>query len=436
MATSKNTPTEPTEILPQEDYDAIEGAVMETARGRWFLAEYARRHRVADTEMLMNAISKLERSLSDQATISAPKSKVPAIDDQSSTPEPNDRALEKVLLDVAELSAAIQLTRQEIEELGTKQANDGGFEQASNELDAIVTHTEQATGEILTAAEAIQEAAWTLRDQGTDPEICDKLDNYAIEIYTACTFQDITGQRIAKVVSLMGFVEGHVQSMMGIWHEGEAAARAAKQSPDEKAGGPEGSNADSSSDVFDEADLLNGPALEGSGLEQGNIDDLLNDGFDAIESGTGEVTSDIDDGFDAIETGVDAATASIDDGFDAIETDVDEASASIDDGFDAIETEVDEATASIDDGFDAIETDVDETTACIDDGFDAIETGDGDIGAEAEQEAADVMELEAHVVPEEVGAVELIENGKTEDPYAGQDAFESTEETLQRSKQG
>lgn len=379
MATSTNTPTEPTEILPQEDYDAIEGAVMETARGRWFLAEYARRHRVADTEMLMNAISKLERSLSDQSSISAPKSEAPAISDQSGTPEPNDKALEKVLLDVAELSAAIQLTRQEIEELGTKQANDGGFEQASNELDAIVTHTEQATGEILTAAEAIQEAAWTLRDQGTDPEICDKLDNYAIEIYTACTFQDITGQRIAKVVSLMGFVEGHVQSMMGIWHEGEAAARAAKQSPDSNAAG---SNADGNSDVFDESDLLNGPALEGSGLEQGNIDDLLNDGFDAIESGTGEVTSDIDDGFDAIET------------------------------------------------------DVDEATASIDDGFDAIETGDGDIGAEAEQEAADVMELEALVVPEEVGAVEVIENGEAEDPYAGQDAFESTEATLQRSKQG
>lgn len=279
MATSTNTPTEPTEILPKEDYDAIEGAVMETARGRWFLSEYARRHRVADTEMLMNAISKLELSLSEQKSIAAPEEKLEEISDQSNEAPPNDKALERVLLDVAELSAAIQLTRQEIEELGAKQAQDGGFEQASNELDAIVTHTEQATGEILTAAESIQEAAWALRDKGADPEVCDKLDNHAIEIYTACTFQDITGQRIAKVVSLMGFVEGHVQSMMGIWHEGEAAARAAKHPPESEA--TEGST--DVADVFNDADLLNGPALEGNGLDQMNIDDLLNDGFASIE---------------------------------------------------------------------------------------------------------------------------------------------------------
>lgn len=340
MATSTNTPTEPTEILPKEDYDAIEGAVMETARGRWFLAEYARRHRVADTEMLMGAISKLERSLSDQSSLAAPTSIAPALTDQSGPAEPNDRALEKVLLDVAELSAAIQLTRQEIEELGAKQANDGGFEQASNELDAIVSHTEQATGEILTAAEAIQEAAWTLRDQGTDPEICDKLDTYAIEIYTACTFQDITGQRIAKVVSLMGFVEGHVQSMMGIWHEGEAAARAAKTTTGGGTDGTTGAGAEGGADVFDEADLLNGPALEGGGLDQINIDDLLSGGFDSIEA---------DDAWSATEE-----TSS--------EPDVFEDSVS------------------------------------------------------------------------EVESAEVVESGE-DDPYAGQDAFESTEETLQRANQ-
>lgn len=351
MATSTNTPTQATEILPQEDYDAIEGAVMETARGRWFLAEYARRHRVADTEMLMNAISKLERSLADQATLPAPKAETALLTDQSSDPQPNDRALEKVLLDVAELSAAIQLTRQEIEELGSKQAQDGGFEQASNELDAIVTHTEQATGEILTAAEAIQEAAWNLRDQGTDPEICDKLDTHAIEIYTACTFQDITGQRIAKVVSLMGFVEGHVQSMMGIWHEGEAAARAAKTSPDDAEEATEVSS-ESAGDVFDEADLLNGPALEGNGLDQINIDDLLDGGFDSIE---------MDD------------TPSDDEAVADASTDV------------FAEAEPDEISA------DAVEPQTNGNTADL-----------------ASDEAAD-------------------------DPFAGQDAFESTEETVQRA---
>ncbi|MEM8812505.1 MAG: hypothetical protein AAGF59_07780 [Pseudomonadota bacterium] len=58
----------PTTPFCPEDYEAIEAAVMETARGRWFLAEYARRHRAADTEMLLAAIRKLEASLHPDAT--------------------------------------------------------------------------------------------------------------------------------------------------------------------------------------------------------------------------------------------------------------------------------------------------------------------------------------------------------------------------------
>ena len=46
------TQDKPTSPLGEEDYEAIESAVMETARGRWFLSEFARRNRTADTAML------------------------------------------------------------------------------------------------------------------------------------------------------------------------------------------------------------------------------------------------------------------------------------------------------------------------------------------------------------------------------------------------
>ncbi len=46
-----------------EDYEAIEAAVLETARGRWFLAEYLRRHQAAETRALLDAIRKLENAL-------------------------------------------------------------------------------------------------------------------------------------------------------------------------------------------------------------------------------------------------------------------------------------------------------------------------------------------------------------------------------------
>lgn len=47
--------------IPIEDYDAIQAAVMETGRGRWFLAEYARRNRHADTEVVLEAIGRIAR---------------------------------------------------------------------------------------------------------------------------------------------------------------------------------------------------------------------------------------------------------------------------------------------------------------------------------------------------------------------------------------
>ena len=52
--------------LSEADYEAIEGAVMETARGRWFLAEYARRNRNADTTMLLKALDRIEGAMRGQ----------------------------------------------------------------------------------------------------------------------------------------------------------------------------------------------------------------------------------------------------------------------------------------------------------------------------------------------------------------------------------
>jgi hypothetical protein len=50
-------------LPPRADFEEIEAAVMETARGRWFLAEYARRHRAADTAAVLEALARLEAKL-------------------------------------------------------------------------------------------------------------------------------------------------------------------------------------------------------------------------------------------------------------------------------------------------------------------------------------------------------------------------------------
>src|SRR3977135_3120072 len=50
----------------EEDYDAISEAFMETSRGRWFLGEYAKRNRNADTRMVLDAVARIEESLAAQ----------------------------------------------------------------------------------------------------------------------------------------------------------------------------------------------------------------------------------------------------------------------------------------------------------------------------------------------------------------------------------
>src|SRR6267154_428820 len=50
----------------EEDYAAISEAFMETSRGRWFLTEYAKRNRNADTRMVLDAVARIEESLAAQ----------------------------------------------------------------------------------------------------------------------------------------------------------------------------------------------------------------------------------------------------------------------------------------------------------------------------------------------------------------------------------
>ncbi|MFY9629445.1 MAG: hypothetical protein WAK03_15005 [Methylocystis sp.] len=68
------TLTTPPEGIVPEDYERIEAAVMETARGRWFLLEFARRQRAAETQQLLEAIARLERNVAPSKPSDRPAS--------------------------------------------------------------------------------------------------------------------------------------------------------------------------------------------------------------------------------------------------------------------------------------------------------------------------------------------------------------------------
>ena len=64
----------PPKGLSPADYEAIEQAVQETARGRWFLSEYARRQRAEETQALLDALGRIEAKMAAPAPQLAPAS--------------------------------------------------------------------------------------------------------------------------------------------------------------------------------------------------------------------------------------------------------------------------------------------------------------------------------------------------------------------------
>lgn len=165
----------------------------------------------------------------------------------------------------SELDGMAQLiaeTRSEVAALLPSGVTQTRFSSASDELDAVVGATEAAASDIMTAAEQIQGAVEQLRTiSPADPDFSEKLevlDGAVLDIFMACSFQDLTGQRIRKVVHALTYIEQRVLSLTKLWQEkAEVTADEAIVPVDTRA----------------DAHLLNGPSL--LGLSQNDIDSLL-----------------------------------------------------------------------------------------------------------------------------------------------------------------
>ncbi|MBT3534388.1 MAG: hypothetical protein HN478_10950 [Rhodospirillaceae bacterium] len=241
--------------LSHRDYDALEEAVMQTARGRTFLREHARRNRAVASDLVM-------RALDDCRTYFQ----------RHEMKQPTDI----LAAELQDMSDAIKHTRRDIAAIKPKDGANNRIMAATEDLDAIVTATERATNDILAAAERIQDACETMREGGSNDELLDTLEEDITNIFLACSFQDITGQRTTKVVNALHYLEQRVGAMIEIW--GSESLR-------------NGAEDDFSSVMLNEehpeAGLLNGPQLEGQGVDQADIDQLMNGGdgqsFDEVE---------------------------------------------------------------------------------------------------------------------------------------------------------
>lgn len=131
----------------EEDYAAISEAFMETARGRWFLSEYAKRNRNADTRLVLDAVARLEESFAVQKQAVEPPDPRPAI---------------------AEAIAAI------------RDAVEAAQASAAEALDGLAL--EQKLAPVRKGARVIREIAWRLREIGNDGRICDLIDSQVAAI--------------------------------------------------------------------------------------------------------------------------------------------------------------------------------------------------------------------------------------------------------------
>lgn len=121
--------------------------------------------------------------------------------------------------ELEELSSVILDTRREIASLQDADSDKKKFHAMTDQLDAVVGDTETATNAILAAVETIEDKNESLELNATDPdelEITEAISNAVMKIYEACSFQDITGQRITKVVSTLKFVEDRIAAMISI----------------------------------------------------------------------------------------------------------------------------------------------------------------------------------------------------------------------------
>jgi chemotaxis protein CheZ len=158
-----------------------------------------------------------------------------------------------LLAEVEQIGRTIAAAKQEIASLKVEDINRAFIPSATDELDAIVEATAQATNEILDCCETFETVAGELGG-----ETGEALQAAVTRIYEACSFQDITGQRITKVVRTLKSIEERIAAIVATFSDRAAGAEPAAQVATDG-----------------ESSLLNGPQLPGNGVDQAEIDRLL-----------------------------------------------------------------------------------------------------------------------------------------------------------------
>lgn len=229
--------------LSEEEFDQIEEAIARTTKGRAFLRRFHRRAHGAAAEEVRSMLLEFRNSWHQQNEV------VEAA-----------KHVEVLRLELMEMAASIEQARREVAALRPPDGGGDKITSATNELDAIVISTERASFEILNAAERLMDLSGKLKADGADPGLCSEIEGEVTNIFTACSFQDLTGQRTSKVVNALRYIEQRVNAMINIWGVEKLAGLQIAQE---------------NTDTRPDSHLLNGPQLDGLGVSQADVDSMF-----------------------------------------------------------------------------------------------------------------------------------------------------------------
>ena len=160
-------------------------------------------------------------------------------------------SLNCILTELRDLLIVIEETRSELGAARPTDIMGKHIPGATDELDAIISATSDATGVIMDCCEVIQEKAGAAGGENGDA-----INEEVMKIYEACSFQDITGQRVSKVVKTFSDIEEKINKLVSVL--------GIKDADGEEVDSREG-----------DEKLLNGPQLSSEAISQDDIDKLL-----------------------------------------------------------------------------------------------------------------------------------------------------------------
>ena len=200
----------------EEDYAAISEAFMETSRGRWFLTEYAKRNRNADTRMVLDAVARIEQSLAAQKEDGLAAQREAAAAAAAADASLNEAKLAEARLAEAKLAEA-RLTEARLSEArlaeamaSIRSAIEAAQASAIEALEGLALNDRLAP--VRKGARVIREIAWRLREIGNDGRICDLIDSQ-VHVIEKGAEQITSDEAKAALSAAFAAIEGRIAEL-------------------------------------------------------------------------------------------------------------------------------------------------------------------------------------------------------------------------------